>query len=242
MGRTLHGLPVLVGRGPLGEEDADPAGVVRGQRRIGREVILPGGARVEGLLAEFVGADPADPVQARDADLVHELRQLLGDGGRDAVALASRWLVEETGPDAGQAGAVLQLFPAVDALALELVQTALERLRRQEDDRLDARERPCAELLRRLLELGLELLRLLVGEVQRVLDGPGRVAVAELPGRAVVGRYAWVGLDLDEEQAAGGRDEQVDLADVPAGGGEREGLPGPIRLGFRHVALDVLQG
>ena len=141
VGRTLHGLPVLVGRGPLGEEDADPPGVVRGQRRIGSEVILPGGARVEGLLAEFVGADPADPVQAGDADLVHELRQLPGEGGRDAVALAGRWLVEETGPDAGQAGAVLQLVPAVDALALELIQAALEGLRRQEDDRLDARER-----------------------------------------------------------------------------------------------------
>ena len=48
---ALHGLPVLVGRGPLGEVDADPSGVVRGQRRIGGEVVLPGGAGVEGLLA-----------------------------------------------------------------------------------------------------------------------------------------------------------------------------------------------
>ena len=80
-------------------------------------------------------------MQAGDADLVHKFRQLLREGGRDAVALAGWWLVEETGPDAGQAGAVLQLVPAVDALALELVQAALEGLRRQEDDRLDARER-----------------------------------------------------------------------------------------------------
>ena len=68
------------------------------------------------------------------------------------------------------------------------------------------------------------------------------VAVAEQPGRAVVGRRAGVGLDLDEEQAAGGRDEQVDLADVAAGGGEREGLPGPVRLGFRHLRPDVVEG
>ena len=60
-----------------------------------------------------------------------------------------RWLVEEAGPDAGQAGAVLQLVAAVDALALELIQAALEVLRGQEDDRLDARERlPDVELRR----------------------------------------------------------------------------------------------
>ena len=186
---ALHGLAVLVGRGPLGEEDADPSGVVGGQRRVGGEVVLPGRAGVEGLLAELVGADPADPVQPGDADLLHELRQLLGEGGRDAVALAGRRLVEEAGPDAVQAGAVLQLVAAVDALALELIQAALEVLRRQEDDRLDARERFLdVELPGRLLQLGLELLGLLVGEVQRVLDRPGLVAVAEQPGRAVVGR------------------------------------------------------
>jgi hypothetical protein len=32
-----------------------------------------------------------------------------------------------------------------------------------------------------------------------------------------------------------GRDEQVDLADVPAGSGEREGLPGPVGLGVRGI-------
>ena len=41
---ALHRLPVLVGRGPLGEVDADPPGVVSRQRRVGGEVVLPGGA------------------------------------------------------------------------------------------------------------------------------------------------------------------------------------------------------
>jgi hypothetical protein len=58
----------------------------------------------------------------------------------------------------------------------------------------------------------------------------------------VVGGGAGMGLDLDEEQATGGRDEQIDLADVAAVGGEGEGLPGAVRLGVRQLGLDVLEG
>ena len=72
---ALHGLAVLVGRGALGEEDAYPSGVVGGQRRVGGEVVLPRRAGIVGLLAELIGADPADPVQPGDADLLHELRE-----------------------------------------------------------------------------------------------------------------------------------------------------------------------
>jgi hypothetical protein len=42
----------------------------------------------------------------------------------------------------------------------------------------------------------------------------------------MVGGRARVRLDLDEEQATRGRDEQVDLSDLAGGRGEREGLPG----------------
>ena len=137
---------------------------------------------------------------------VTRLRSLAGGWLRKPVQMPS------------QAGAARQVVAAVDALALELVEAAPEVLRGQEDDRLDARERlPDVELPGGLLQLGLELLGLLIGEVQRVLDRPGLVAVAEQPGRAVVGGRAGVALDLDEKQAAGGRDEQVDLADVAAG-------------------------
>jgi hypothetical protein len=142
-----------------------------------------------------------------------------------------------------QAGAVGEVVTAVDALALELVQAGLQVLGRQKDDRLDARKRfPDFELLGRSLQLGLEFLGLQIGEVQRVLDRPGLVGVAEHPGRAVVGGGAGMGLDLDQEQAAGGRDQEVDFADVAAGSGEGEGLPGAVGLGVRHLRLDVLKG
>ena len=58
---------------------------------------------------------------------VTRLRSLLGGWLRKSVQMP------------GEAGAVLQLVPAVDALALELIQAALQGFRRQEDDRLDAR-------------------------------------------------------------------------------------------------------
>ena len=56
----------------------------------------------------------------------------------------------------------MSVVAAVDALALELIQAGLEVLRRQEDGRLDARQRVLdAELPGRLLQLGLEFLGLL---------------------------------------------------------------------------------
>jgi len=78
--------------------------------------------------------------------------------------------------------------------------------------------------------------------VKRILDRPQLAAVPKQPGRAVIRRRARVALDFDEEQAAGRRDEEVDFPDVAAAGGERERLPGPVRLGLRHLRLDVVQG
>ena len=75
------------------------------------------------------------------------------------------------------------IVAAKDALALELVELAAQVLGGQEDGCLDPRD--ALRMLRCFggpLELALELLRLLVGEVQRVLDRPGLAVIAEQPG------------------------------------------------------------
>ena len=130
---------LFVGRGPLGEVDADPSGLV-GRAATGwwRGSPPRSGRRRRTSRLELVGADPADLVQPGDADLLQELRELLGEGRRDPVTLAARRLVEEAGPDAVEAGLLVELVAAVDALALELVELAAEVLRGQEDGRLDA--------------------------------------------------------------------------------------------------------
>ena len=240
---ALDGLPLGFGGCSFGEVDPDPAGVVSGQGGIAGEVVLPGGAGVELLRLQFVGADAADLVQARDAYLLQQPGELFREGRRDTAAVASRRLVEQARPDAVETGLVFPALAAVDALALELVEVADEVLRGKEDGRLDARDgEPGVQVVGGPLQLASELLGLLVGEVERVVDRPGRVAVAEQPGIAVVRRAAGVALDLDEEQATGSGDEQVDLADVAVARGERERLPGAIRLGLGHPRLDVVQG
>jgi hypothetical protein len=133
----------------------------------------------------------ADPVDAGDADLLHELRELLGEGRCDAVPFTHRRQVEAAVPDPLQARGGYLVVAAVNTLKLELIEPAHEVLSRQEDDRLDARDRVLdVELPGGPFELVFELLALGVGEVQRVLDRPQLVAVTEQPSRAVVRRGA----------------------------------------------------
>ena len=174
---------------------------------------------------------------------MHQLRQLFGEGGGYAVFVASGGLVEEVVPDAWERGLLFESVPAVDASALELVELAAEVRRGEEDGWLDARDvKLGGYLVGGLDEAAPEVLRLAVGEVQRVLDRADPVVAAEDPGGAVVSGCARVALDLDEEEAAGGGEEEVNLADVAAGRGEGEGLPGAVGLGVRHLVPDVLEG
>ena len=88
----------------------------------------------------------------------------------------------------GSVGLLFEPVPAVDASALELVELADGGSRRgEEDGRLDARDvKLGGYLVGGLAAAAPELLRLAVGEVQRVLDRAGLVVVAEHPGGAVV--------------------------------------------------------
>ena len=102
----------------------------------------------------------------------------------------------------GEPGLRGQPVAAVDAGPLEFVEVAAQVRRGEEDRGLDAGnpafltvERPgCLPKPTR------QLLRLQVGEVQRVLDRAGPL-VTEQPGGAIVGGPAGMALDLDEEEA-----------------------------------------
>jgi len=80
-------------------------------------------------------------------------------------------------------------------------------------------------------EQTLELLGLLVGQRERVVEGAASLP-GEGPGRAVVRQLAAIVLDLDEVEACRGRDQEVDLADMPLVGDE-----GEVGLGLKGVAV-----
>ena len=85
-----------------------------------------------------------------------------------------------------------------------------------------------------------ELLRLEVREKDRVVDGGAAALVLPGPCAGIAGEPAGVAFDLDQEEAAGGEDEQVDLVDRAVEGEKREVRPGPIGLvGWEAIAHEL---
>ena len=74
--------------------------------------------------------------------------------------------------------------------------------------------------------------------MQRVLERPGPF-VTEKPCGAIVRGPAWMALDFDKEQSTWSRYEKVNLAYVTGARGERERLPGSVRLRIGHLLSDV---
>lgn len=120
---------------------------------------------------------------------------------------------------------------------------ALEVRSREEDRRFHAWHGALgdAQLARRPQESALEVLRLGVVEVERVVDRPGAVGASEVPGGSVVLQPPRVTLDLDQVQARGHRDQQVALVDTARLRGEGERGPSAIGLGGRHQAAYMVE-
>jgi hypothetical protein len=242
-GQVLAAGGAAGGLAPLGvgvqlrQVDADAARRVAGQRRVLREVVLPGRPGVERLGGQLERPDLAVPAQPSHAHLGEQFGELLGQRGGDDGRAGP---VEQVLPDAAEPGPVAQLVTAVHADPLGVVELAPQVGRGQEHRGRDEGDPGLqVQLAGGPLQLLPELLALQVGQVQRVLDRPDAVTVVEQPGAAVVARPARMPLDLDEEEPAGHRDEQVDLADVPGTRRERDVRPGAVRLGGRHPVAQV---
>lgn len=177
-----------------------------------------------------------------NADGLQQTRQgVPGEVGSDAAVGAVRRQTEEVLPDALQAGGAV--VTTVDLDLLDVVETALQVRSREEDRRFHARHGTLgdAQLARGPQEPALEVLRLGIVEVERVVDRPGAVGAAEVPGGSVVFQPPRMALDLDQVEARGHRDQQVALVDTARLRGEGECGPGAVRLGGRHQASYVVE-
>src|SRR4051812_37881294 len=93
-----------------------------------------------------------------NAHLLAELVELLGEGRVHPVAIAAWGLAEQTGPDAGQPGLILQPVAAEHHKPLDVVELAVQVRAGQEHGLLYERDPYLqAQLLGRPLELRLDL-------------------------------------------------------------------------------------
>lgn len=221
--------------------DPDPAVLLDQAIVAYGEPVLPARARVQRTRREPpVVPEPQVGGGVADADALHQHFEPLTVLRGDAPALPLRRQPEETVPDARQTARAA--VASVDRGPLELVQLAHEVGIMQEDRWLDEGDLrlgdPCRT--RGTLELGLELLGLEIGEVQRVAQRPHPVVV-ELPGVPVVHHSARVSLELQQVDATGYGNQQIALVDPARDASEPERRPRPVRLSGRHQLPYVLK-
>ena len=238
LGGGDEGGAFLVGGG-LGEGvEADPL-VGVGEVGVGGLEVLPVLPLVQEL-AEGEVADLAGLGRAADARLLHGL----GDHGRGGpVDLLAEAGVElgEVGHEAVERWVLVEAEDVVSAVGGELAGQVLgvEEHRGLEVGEA-ALERPGGA---GVLELGLELLGLEVGQVERVVQrlwsGVLRAGPAPLAGVPL--DQAGVALELDQDHAGRGDDQQVDLVEAPAGVGEGEVRPRAVGLGLGQALLEVVE-
>ncbi|WAX79619.1 hypothetical protein HUV60_020035 [Streptomyces sp. KMM 9044] len=230
----LAGLPV---RSAFAQVDAYAAGLAQGV--VTAEVVGPVRPGVERGAVQAVGADVELGIGTADADLGQELAQPAGELAVDARLDVTRGTLE-FGEDVAQ--------PAVPGFAEDARQVAGREPDAQtgvgeEDQFLDVGDvTPGVGLPQGVPEQALELLRLLVGEVAGVAVEAGAVAGEGLhPARSRGGDRALPVLQFHQEETGRSGDQQVDLADVAAVGGEGEVRPGAVGLGVREPLLEIQQ-
>ncbi len=224
-GGVLDGLAQGCVGAALAEVDPHARGL--GQVAVAGKVVRPGGAGVEGLPLQLVRTDLVLGVALADADVLQGRRDLARADRGDAAALVARGLLEH----------VDQLVDGVDAVLVVGGQPDAEAVVGEADSFSDP-DPPGAGLG----EQAGQLLGLAVDQVQRVAVGAAVAAGSGLdPGAVLGGDRAVPVLQLDHAGAAGGDDQQVDLADVAGVRGEGEVRPGPPGVAVRQLLADRLQ-
>ena len=252
-GRALVPLPRFGGGGSLQREDADAAFDIRQAGVVGDPVLE--GRPIVDLLIKDVVADPPLALGLPNARLVDRTGDELGGGAVERRAAGERLEagavpLADGGDDAGAGGlggaagggAVADIAEAHPE-ATGAGQVAVHLRGREKHQRLDVRHLRAAAAEGVLAaEETREPLGLEVRQLERVVEGAATAVVFPEPGAAVAGDRAGVALDLDQEEAVGGVDEQIDLVDRAVEGDELKQRPGPEGLAGRQLRADKIEG
>ncbi len=234
-------LAVLVRRVRLGDLEADAASV-RGIGGVVAEPVLPAVALVDDAFLDDPGAGLAFPAR-HEADALHQLGEDRVGVGTDAPARARR--LEDELAQRRQVRGVLRVLQPVEAQGRGRLEKASEGLVVEEHGLLHIGHE-CEEVLRVLadltrpllrcvLELAREALRLASAQEQRGVLVPAAVAA---PPAIVAVERAVVVLELDEVEATGGEDEQVALVPVTVAVPKLEVGPGAVGALVGQPPLD----
>src|SRR5262249_50200851 len=86
-----------------------------------------------------------------------------------------------------------------------------------------------------------KFLRLAVGKYDRVVFGMGSAVVRPYPCNAIAAQKARFALDLNEEQPAGRKYQQVYLVDSAIIGDKLEICPDPVRIDIRETLSHIVE-
>ena len=244
LGGADEHLPLFLRGGGRERVPPDAAAGI-GEGNVDAFPILPARAFHQQRLEPVVGDEPI-PLGLADAGLVHRPADAAHDGavdpGRAGRIDAGDVAGGQRGDDAGasltigRGGAVAR----ADASAGVLGQFDLQALGGDEQQRFEVRAAVVLERLLMFQQPG-ELLALAARQQQRVVDRLHAAFVLPRPAGGIAGERAGMALDLDQEEADGREDQDVDFVDAAVVGDEVEALPGEIRVGVGELAAQVIK-
>ncbi len=207
-----------------------------GQVLAGGVVVLPRRTAVVRLRFDLPRADGDAASRPVDTDLLQQRRQPVQELrlGRGVPHRRK----EQVRTDPRQV--VLGVVRRVEMVSLTIVQLALHLRFGEEHTAAHKRDLDRTLLRRSSPEQRLQLLRLLVRERERVVERAGLV-VDQRPGRAIVRQSTTEVLDLYQEKAGRGSDQEIHLADVALVGDEGEVGPGLEGGAVRQQVADVAE-
>ena len=243
----LVGAALLLGGIGADRIDADPALRV-GEEDMPRLPVLVAIPLVDLLLEEVVAHLPL-PVRLTDPRLFDRPGDDLSGGaielGPAGEAIEAGAVAAAEGSEDPRVGAAAVGGVAVaeaDAEPGGVGQVALEVGGGEEDERLDERHPDAAAGGRLVVEEVGELLGFEVDELEGIVGGAEAAVGFPRPGAGVAGDAAGAALDLDEEEAEGGVDEEIDLVDRPIEGEKFKQRPGPPGLMAGKSLADEIEG
>ena len=244
---TLVGAALLLGGIGADRIDADAALRV-GEEDMPRLPVLVAIPLVDLLLEEVVAHLPL-PVRLTDPRLFDRPGDDLSGGAIElgpageaieAGAVAAAEGSEDPRVGAAAVGGVT--VAEADAEPGGVGQVALQVGGGEEDERLDERHTSPPLRSRLMIEEVGELLGFEVDELERIVGGAEPAVGFPGPGAGVAGDAAGAALDLDEEEAEGGVDEEIDLVDRAIEGEKFKQRPGPPGLMAGKSLADEIEG